>query len=233
MDYRQSSRTLESLLGLGSPPIAIAFRDRAPEGVERIAPRALAGCGYWTLASSGKVFYTEAADHYGCPIGMHTHNVEMPAASADELRGLIGTMVQIGYLRESDIPQIPHRTEPFGVAVYAPLAASPCAPDLVLLRGNARQMMLVAEAAQSAGVAGTRPALGRPTCAVLPDAIASQRTSVSFGCVGNRVYTGLPDDEAYVALPASRLEEVLSALLVIVKANETLRAFHLGRVQNA
>jgi len=39
-------------------------------------------------------------------------------------------------------------------------------PDVVLVRGNARQLMLPAEAAQAAGVAGTGAAMGRPTCAV-------------------------------------------------------------------
>ena len=37
----------------------------------------------------------------------------------------------------------------------------------LLVRGNARQLMLITEAAQLAGMAGVGPANGRPTCAVL------------------------------------------------------------------
>ena len=54
-----------------------------------------------------------------------------------------------------DVPQIPTRTMALQVAVYAPLAAAPVPPDVVLVRGNARQVMLPAEAAQAAGAAGT------------------------------------------------------------------------------
>jgi hypothetical protein len=54
-----------------------------------------------------------------------------------------------------DMPQIPTRLTALQVAVYAPLAAAPVPPDVVLVRGNARQVMLLAEAAQAAGAADT------------------------------------------------------------------------------
>jgi uncharacterized protein (DUF169 family) len=138
--------------------------------------------------------------------------------------------VGLQYLSMDEIPRIPTRKAPFGVAVYAPLSKTPCDPDVILVRGNARQMMLLAEASQAAGAAGEGPTGGRPTCAALPLAMESGKTASSFGCIGNRVYTGLGDDEAYVAIPGSRLENVISRLAVIVKANETLEAFHRGRL---
>ena len=54
-----------------------------------------------------------------------------------------------------DVPQIPTRTTALQVAVYAPLAAAPVPPDVVLVHGNARQVMLLAEPAQAAGAANT------------------------------------------------------------------------------
>ena len=54
-------------------------------------------------------------------------------------------------------------------------------PDVVLVHGNARQLMLLAEAAQAAGVAGGGAAMGRPTCAVLPEAINSARRIIYTG----------------------------------------------------
>jgi hypothetical protein len=54
-----------------------------------------------------------------------------------------------------DVPQIPTRTTALQVAFYAPLVAAPVPPDVELVRGNARQVMLLAEAAQAAGAAGT------------------------------------------------------------------------------
>ena len=127
------------------------------------------------------------------------------------------------------MPQIPTRKTPLQVAVYAPLAAAPVPPDVVLVLGNARQLMLLAEAAQAAGVAGTGATMGRPTCAVLPEAINSARTATSFGCVGNRVYTGADDNEAYFAIPGPQFGVVEESLAVIVRANEELEKFHRGR----
>src|SRR5207253_4040261 len=129
-----------------------------------------AGCGYWRRAAGGEVFFTAPDDHKRCPVGAHTHHVELTAAEQKELEGLIGVMVGLEYLKPSDVPQIPTLRQPFRGAVYAPLAQAPVAPDVVLVRGNPRQLMLLAEAAQAAGVSGSGPAMGRPTCAVLPEA---------------------------------------------------------------
>jgi uncharacterized protein (DUF169 family) len=229
MDRKSQAQRLESLLGLAVKPVAIAFRDTAPESMRRIAPAAPAGCGYWKLAAEGQTFYTEAEDHYTCPVGAHTHGVEVPAAVAEQLNALIGTMVQMQYIRMEEIPSIPRRTAPFRVALYAPLAEAPFEPDLVLIRGTVKQLMLLAEAAQAAGAAGTTPTMGRPTCAILPQALQSQSAHASFGCIGNRVYTGLGDDEGYDAIPGAVLDKVLERLTVIVHANKQLETFHRSR----
>jgi uncharacterized protein (DUF169 family) len=71
--------------------------------------------------------------------------------------------------------------------------------------------------------------MGRPTCAVLPEAINSARTAASFGCIGNRVYTGAADTEAYFAIPGAQLDAVEENLAVIVRANQELEKFHRGR----
>ncbi len=112
---------------------------------------------------------------------------------------------------------------------YAPLDAAPMSPDVVLVRGNARQLMLLSEAAQAAGVAGAGPTMGRPTCAVLPEAINTARTAASFGCIGNRVYTGATDDDAYFAIPGGQLRAVEEQLAVIMRANQELEKFHRAR----
>ncbi len=135
----------------------------------------------------------------------------------------------LSYLKAEEVPRIPTRKTPLGVAVYAPLDRAPVPPDVVLVRGNPRQLMLLAEAAQAAEVAGAGPALGRPTCAVLPEAIESGRTAASFGCVGNRVHTGAGDHEAYFAIPGAQLAAVEEKLAVIVRANGELEKFHRAR----
>src|ERR1041384_4886596 len=54
--------SLQDLLGLRLPPVALSFLPEPPPGVSRVASGAAAGCGYWRLAAEGSVFYTEAPD---------------------------------------------------------------------------------------------------------------------------------------------------------------------------
>jgi uncharacterized protein (DUF169 family) len=228
-----SDLSLAALLRLTSPPIAITFLDAPPPGVPHVSAVEPASCGYWRRAADGEVFFTTADDHKRCPVGAHTHNVTLSAAEQWELMGLVQTMVSLSYLTLDDVAQIPRRRTPMQVAVFAPLARTPVPPDVVLVRGNARQLMLLAEAAQAAGVAGTGATMGRPTCAVLPEAINSTRTAASFGCVGNRVYTGADETDAYFAIPGALLGAVEQKLSPIVHANEELEKFHRGRAAAA
>ena len=221
--------SLTELLQLASPPIAIAFVEQPPPGVPHVSAMEPAGCGYWRRAAAGEVFFTVADDHKRCPVGAHTHNVPLSESEQRELMGLVETMVGLSYLKLEEVPRIPKRRRPLRVAVYSPLASAPVEPDVVLVRGNARQLMLLAEAAQAAGVAGTSATMGRPTCAVLPEAINSSRTAASFGCVGNRVYTGAAETDAYFAIPASQLEPLEENLTAIVRANQELEKFHRAR----
>ena len=149
-----------------------------------------------------------------------------------ELQGLVGTMVQLGYLRMEEVTQIPHRAPgSFRAAVYGPLAKLPLAPEVILVRGSAKQLMLVAEAAQMAGLAGALPTMGRPTCAALPLASQSGQLAMSLGCSGTRVYTGLADDEAYVAIPGASLGKLLAQLAGVAAANVELEKFHQARAR--
>ena len=144
-----SQTSLAELLSLASPPVAIAFVDAVPPGVPHVSAVEPAGCGYWRRAAAGEVFFTVADDHKRCAVGAHTHNVTLSPAEKQELMGLVQTMVGLSYLKMEDVPQIPTRKTALQVAVYAPLAAAPVPPDVVLVRGNARQLMLLAEAAQA------------------------------------------------------------------------------------
>src|SRR5947207_7870205 len=127
-----AAQQLEELLGLRRPPVAVSFVDAAPDGVPRIDSAGPSSCTYWKLAAEGRTFCTDATDHYNCPIGAYTHGVEIPAEVMKELQGVVSTMVDLGYLRNEEVPAIPRREEPFRVAVYAPLSQSSGVPDVVL-----------------------------------------------------------------------------------------------------
>lgn len=230
MDIKKIAGNIQNRLGLKSQPVALSFVEKAPDGVQKIAASEAAGCGYWRKAAEGETFYTDAADHHGCPIGSHTHNVPMPIEKKTELEGMIGQMVELGYVKMEEIPMIPKRADAFKFAVYGPLADAAQLPDVILMRGTVRQLMILSEAASAAGIAGESPTMGRPTCAVIPQVLNSGKTSASFGCIGNRVYTQAPDDEAYYAVAGAQLEKMAGALETIAKANEELEKFHRSRL---
>jgi uncharacterized protein (DUF169 family) len=229
MDARTAGRRMTELLGLRAAPVAVTFASAAPAGVARVAKPGPAGCAYWKQAAEGAVFYTEAADHFNCPVGSYTHGVGLPPERAKELEGVVGTMVGLQYLRMEEIGALPRRTEPFKVAVYAPLAEAPVPPDVVLVRGRARQIMLVAEAARAAGLAGDAAAMGRPACAMIPAVLDGPGAITSLGCIGNRVYTDLGDDELYFTIPGGRIGDVVERLETVLHANRELEQYHQAR----
>jgi len=231
MELTTQARKLCDLLGLRWPPVALAFRPTPPPGVPHVDAPGPAGCAYWKLAMEGRVFYTEAGDHYNCPVGAHTHGVTLPPERAKELESVVETMVGVQYIRMEEVATLPHRSEPFDVAVYAPLAEAPCDPDVVLVRGNAMQAMLIAEAARASNIGHEGATMGRPACAMIPEAIQAGRGVTSLGCIGNRVYTGLGDDELYYAIPGPKVGEVVRMLETIVTANRILERYHSARAQ--
>jgi uncharacterized protein (DUF169 family) len=138
-------------------------------------------------------------------------------------------MFQLSYLRPEEVPGIPRRSGKLGVVLYAPLATVPFEPEVVLVCGNAKQIMLLTEAAQAAGVGAETPLMGRPTCAAIPTVLQTQRGAASLGCIGNRVYTEMADDELYFALPGKKLSAVVEKLATSVIANRELESYHRAR----
>jgi len=66
---------------------------------------------------------------------------------------------------------------------------------------------------------------------MIPDAMQAARGNTSLGCIGNRVYTGLGEDELYVTIPGASLADFVSKLETIVHANGELQKYHEGRRQ--
>lgn len=229
-DYRTLEQQLRAELGLTRRPVAMAFVDAPPSGVSKFSGSVPSGCSFWRLASDGRTFFTVARDHYNCPIGSYTHNIPLPPDRANELSQTLGLMADIGYVRMEEVPAIPVLANTPAVVVYAPLGDTPVDPDVVIFQGSAARLMLLHEAAMSAGVAASASVLGRPTCMAVPAALAGGML-VSAGCVGNRVYTDVGDDELYAAVRGKDLAELAGKAGTIAAANAKLREYHQSRRQ--
>jgi len=226
-DYAQIERRLTDVLRLSRRPVAIAFRDTPPQGVLPLAGSQPSGCSFWRLAAAGQVFYTVPSDHFNCPVGSFTHNIPMPAEREVELKGVLTMMWDIGYIRMEDIPAITRLPHTPAVTVYAPLSQTPVEPDVVLVAGTPAKLMLLHEAAIRAAKT-VLPLLGRPTCMAIPAALSGGVAS-SLGCIGNRVYTGIADDQFYTVVAGSDLTVIAATLDTIVSANARLAEYHQER----
>ena len=221
------SRDVKTLLGLRVPPVAIGLFAEPPSGVARYgdAPTA-SGCTFWEIAQRGHVFYTLPDDHH-CAVGSYTHHMS-PAPGAD-LNGAIELMVEQRYIRPQEVAGIPTLAQSPRVVAYAPVDADAFAPAVVIVAAQPAQAMLLFEAAVRSGASGpVAPLIARPGCAVVPQVVEGGLTALSFGCIGNRTYTGLPDGELYLAVPGASWRVLTDALQEIVEAN-TGMASHYER----
>jgi len=62
-------------------------------------------------------------------------------------------------------------------------------------------------------------------------AAPAQGVVTSSGCIGNRVYTDLGDDELYAVVPRRDLACLVDQLQTIATANVQLAEYHRGRRQ--
>jgi uncharacterized protein (DUF169 family) len=205
----------------------MAFRETPPPGVTRFEGTMPSGCSFWRLAAEGRAFYTVPADHFNCPVGSYTHNIPLPPERAGELTQTLALMSEIGYIRMEEIPGVPQLPATPAVIVYAPLGAMPVEPDVVLLAGKPGHLMLLQEAATRAQKS-TLPLLGRPTCMAVPAALTSAVVS-SLGCIGNRIYTGVADEDFYTVVSGKELAAIAGQLTTITTANAALTEYHLNR----
>jgi uncharacterized protein (DUF169 family) len=228
IDYRSLEQRLAQDLQTSRRPVAVAFRDAAPPGVAKFAGSEPSACSFWRLAMKGRAFYTVPGDHHNCAIGSHTHNMPLPPGRAGELEQTLAYMTGLGYIRMEEVAGIPRLPRTPGVVVYAPLGDTPVDPDVVLFVGQPGRVMLLQEAARRAGLAVRVPLLGRPTCMAIPAALAEGAVT-STGCIGNRVYTDVGDDELYVVVPGRDLARLAEELPRIADANRKLSEYHRGR----
>jgi uncharacterized protein (DUF169 family) len=222
-------RRISERIALARRPVAVAYLDAPPAGIEKFSGTEPSGCSFWRLAAFGHAFYTVPADHFNCAVGSYTHNIPLSPEREKETEQTLGMMFGLGYIKPEEVPGIPRLPKTPNVIAYAPLGETPVAPDVVLFACKPSAAMLLNEATIRAGIGGASPALGRPTCMALPASIASSASQMSLGCIGNRVYTGLGDDELYIVVPGKSLEKVAAALETIATANAAVADYARGR----
>jgi len=170
---------------------------------------------------------TSPGDHENCAVGMYTHHMPLDTVTKlENLNDCLKVFGELGYVRPEDIPAIPVLKDEAKYVVYGPLGSTPLPPSVVLVFANSRQSLAITEAVQQVDP-GVPPAMGRPACAVIPQALNSGQPALSLGCCGARAYlNALTDDFAVWALPGSKIAEYSARIKVLTDANNILTQFH-------
>jgi uncharacterized protein (DUF169 family) len=213
--YAPLAEELVSLLSLSSPPLAITFSQEAPEDVapydgpmaeptpDGRTGRVPAGCVFWVKAMD-HTFTTVPEDHANCSVGSMTHGLKTLEEVAD--KSDVATLVGSGWVSPEIFPQIPTVKQRPDYISYGPLHETPVDPDVVFIRVNAKQAMVLSDAFPELRFEG------KPQCHIIAIAKEQEQVAVSVGCMLSRVRTGIPNTEMTCAIPAGRLAEVLDRL---------------------
>lgn len=208
----------------------MAWVANPPPDVSRFSQAVPSACTFWPKAEEG-VFFASAEDHMNCPIGAMTMGFDLDEPVKQDLMSLIDKMCVDQYIDPSEPGAIPGVEHSGTGIVYGPLEEFPIEPQVVLVWLTPRQLMIFSEATGDAtwGEDERLAALGRPTCAALPIAIAASRAASSLGCIGMRTFTGIGDELILGVIPGSELGGFLDRLREKVEANETMREFYEER----
>lgn len=227
-NWPQLAVELSDVLALEAPPVAITFSEAPPAGVEAFdAPmpeplpdgrtgRVPAGCAFW-IKSADKTFSTVAEDHGNCSVG----SVVLGFKTFDEVAGNsdVAAMLETGWVTTDVVPQIPVITEKPGAVTYGPLTETPFDPDVILIRVNGEQLMLLHDALPDMHLAG------KPQCHIVALAKDQGIVAASVGCALSRVRSGMSVNEMTCAIPAARLGEVLAALITTAGADGQVASY--------
>jgi len=228
MNWTASADELGSLLKLQSPPLAITFSAEAPAGVKPFdAPmpepmpdgrtgRVPAGCVFW-IEAAARTFTTEPEDHGNCSVGSLTHGLK----TIDEVAGNsdVAALLESGWVTMDVVPKIPVVKERPAFITYGPLGETTVEPDVVFVRLNPKQAMLLSDAIPELRFEG------KPQCHIIPMAKEENLIAVSVGCMLSRVRTGMSNNELTCAIPANRLSEVIDRLKSNAAADNAVAAY--------
>jgi uncharacterized protein (DUF169 family) len=128
-------------------------------------------------------------------------------------------MQGLDYVRPDEIQALLVMATASKYVVYASLADTSAAPDVVLQFADTAQSLVLTEAVVR--VDGASPtAMGRPACALIPQVVASSQSAASLGCCGVRAYLGnLSNDTTLWGLAGDKIAQYAREIEVLAKAN--------------
>jgi uncharacterized protein (DUF169 family) len=157
---------------------------------------------FWVKATE-RTFSTVPEDHGNCSVGRLTHGM----AILDDISSNsdVAELLNSGWVGMDDILSIPTISTRPGAVTYGPLREA-TDPDVVLLRVNGRQLMVLRDALPGLRIEG------KPQCHIIAIAKEHGEAAASVGCALSRARTGMRVEEMICAIPARKLHEVVGKL---------------------
>jgi len=233
MDNAKIDQEISSAFGLEIPPIAMAFVDEPPQGIEIMEEEVPSFCTFWRMAEK-KSFYAPANKHFNCPIGAMVLGFEMPKEVQEQLGEMVKKMCECSYLSEDEPAHIPTLTGKKAGVVYGSLKDFPGEPQIILMWLKPSQAMIYNEVLGCCKWSESMEsmALGRPACAVIPASLNNSSSGMSLGCTGMRTFTEISDEHILVTLNGKEIDTFLTNLATTVSANTGMKEFYLEHKKN-
>jgi uncharacterized protein (DUF169 family) len=227
-DWRPLADQMQKSLGLKHAPIAISFEAAVPSDVPLFGGqmpepsgdgrtgKVAAGCVFW-IEAADKTFTTLPEDHYNCSVGSVTHGLKtLPEVMGNEdVQGLL----ECEWVSPEEAMALPVIQNKPAAITYGPVTDSAVAPDVVLLRINAQQAMVLQDAF------GQLPVVGKPQCHIIPMAKEQGEVVMSTGCSLSRLRTGMSPMEMTAVIPGEWLAETVEMLAARREANAAVARF--------
>jgi uncharacterized protein (DUF169 family) len=227
-DYAAMAADLTKLLGLSVPPLAITFSyggsSPAPRYVSDMPAPAgdgrtgavPAGCVFWMKATEA-TFSTEEQDHENCSVGSLTHGFK----TAEQIAGNsdVQALLETGWVNADAVGQITTVADKPRQIIYGPLRDTPVDPDVVFLRLNGKQAMVLHDSVPDLRIEG------KPQCHIVAIAKELGQPALSVGCMLSRVRTGMSSNEMTCALPAHMLASIIDHIKAGSAADKAVAAY--------
>jgi uncharacterized protein (DUF169 family) len=213
-NYVGYSNTIKKCLKLESSPVAIAFSNEAPEGVEQMKGEMRLCQMLDSVRFDREIFFTKSVNHKcdggSGSCGMKEMSERIKNGEFLCKMGLFGSNRAARRFIAAN-PRIEFGT--VKIVSFSPLERASFEPDVVVLVCNAKQGMLITEAFSYESGKRTLGMTGPPICSSIVAApFLTGEIVYSFGDHGARNYMNITDEEVFVGIPAELMPMITENL---------------------
>lgn len=221
--YEELSSKLKSILVLKGSPVAVKLartKEEIPAGMPELAEKAR-HCEMVQKAKNGETFFAPKEKH-ACAGGASALGImEMPGyiGNGDFYFSLGRFSTRNAAKRTVD--DVPRLDEHCFATMYAPLEKATFQPDVVVIIGNPKQLLRIAQS-NIYNTGGRNYIDFSGIQSICSDAVAEPiltgEICATFGCNGSRKNAKIEDDELIAGIPVEKLEVTVTALEKVAAA---------------